>query len=188
MRRIMNDKQINNIVSSGIVDTKGLDILDTRPSISSISKPDKFTSVEMKRYLLYSQNIKESLIAGCEAFPEEMLGPFLEKVIMSSEMLDIMIDYYNATYPANNFRKPFGEEPKDSIIIRVRMNQFGRCRIGSEIFGSKMSSCHVKSSFVTAKFITIDNDIDVYPDQVQYYFTHTVDLLNGPAEHFLAYV
>ncbi|GBC14324.2 hypothetical protein RIR_jg39108.t1 [Rhizophagus irregularis DAOM 181602=DAOM 197198] len=103
MCRIMNDKQINNIVSSGIVDTKGLDILDTRPSVSSISELDEFTSVEMERYLLYSQNIKESLIAGCEAFPGEMLGPSLEKVIMSSEMLDIMVDYYNATYPANNF-------------------------------------------------------------------------------------
>jgi hypothetical protein len=184
----MNDKQINNIVSSGIVDTKGLDILDTRPSVGSISEPDEFTSVEMERYLLYSQNIKESPIAGCEAFPGEMLGPSSEKVIMSSEMLDIMVDYYNATYPENNFRKPFGEGPEDSIIIRVRMNQFGRCRIGSEIFGSKMSSRHVKSSFVTAKFITIDDDVDVYPGQVQYYFTHTIDLPNGPAEHFLAYV
>ena len=27
-----------------------------------------------------------------------------------------------------------------------------------------------------------------YPGQVQYYFTHTVDLPNGPAEYFLAYV
>ncbi|GET53653.1 hypothetical protein GLOIN_2v1775288 [Rhizophagus irregularis DAOM 181602=DAOM 197198] len=142
----------------------------------------------MERYLLYSQNIKESPIAGCEAFPGEMLGPSSEKVIMSSEMLDIMVDYYNATYPANNFRKPFGEGPEDSIIIRVRMNQFRRCRIGSEIFGSKMSSHHVKSSFVTAKFIIIDDDVDIYPGQVQYYFTHTVDLPNSPAEHFLAYV
>ncbi|CAB4422093.1 unnamed protein product [Rhizophagus irregularis] len=48
IRRIMNDKQINNIVSSGIVDTKGLDILDTRPSVGSISEPDEFTSVEME--------------------------------------------------------------------------------------------------------------------------------------------
>uniref|UniRef100_U9ULU9 DUF4218 domain-containing protein n=1 Tax=Rhizophagus irregularis (strain DAOM 181602 / DAOM 197198 / MUCL 43194) TaxID=747089 RepID=U9ULU9_RHIID len=44
MRRIMNDKQI----SSGIVDTKGFDILDTRPSVGSISEPDEFTSVEIE--------------------------------------------------------------------------------------------------------------------------------------------
>ena len=47
IRQIMNDKQINNIVSSEIVDTKGLDILDTRPSVGSISEPDKFTSVNI---------------------------------------------------------------------------------------------------------------------------------------------
>ncbi|EXX69236.1 hypothetical protein GLOIN_2v1775288 [Rhizophagus irregularis DAOM 181602=DAOM 197198] len=117
----------------------------------------------MERYLpAILANIKESPIAGCEAFSGEMLGPSSEKVIMSSEMLDIMVDYYNATYPANNFQKPFGEGPEDSIIIRVKMNQFERCRIGSEIFSSKMSSCYVKSSFVMAKFITIDDDVDVY--------------------------
>ncbi|PKY40161.1 hypothetical protein RhiirA4_453469 [Rhizophagus irregularis] len=112
----MNNKQINNIVSFGIVDTKGLYIFDTRPSV-------------------------KSPIAGCKAFLGEMLGPFSEKVIMSIVK----------------------EGSKDSIIIHIRMNQFGRCRIGSEIFGSKISSYHVKSSFITAKFIMIDNDVDVYP-------------------------
>jgi len=72
----MNDKQINNIVSSGIVDTKGLDILDTRPSVGSISEPDEFTSVEMKQYLLYSQNIKESLM---RSISRRNARPFLGK-------------------------------------------------------------------------------------------------------------
>jgi hypothetical protein len=188
MRRIMNDNQINSIINSGIVDTKGLDILGTKPSVGSISETDEFTSDEMERYLLYSQNIKESPIVGCEAFPGKMLGPSLEKVLMSSEMLDIMVDYYNATYPTYNFRKPFGEGPEDSIVIPVKMSQFGRCRIGSETFGSKMSSRHVKSSFIVAKFITADNDVDVYPGQVQFYFIHTIDFPNGPVDHFLAYV
>ncbi|CAB4429043.1 unnamed protein product [Rhizophagus irregularis] len=111
--------------------TKGFDILDTRPSVSLIS----------------------------EAFPGEMLGPSSKK-----------------------------EEPEDSIIICIRINQFKRCKIGSEIFSSKILCRYVKSSFVMAKFITIDDDIDVYFGQVQYYFTHTVDLSNGPAKHFLAYV
>ncbi|PKK59088.1 hypothetical protein RhiirC2_795335 [Rhizophagus irregularis] len=44
MRQIMNDKQI----SSGIVNTKGLDILDTRLSVSSTSEPDEFTSVKIE--------------------------------------------------------------------------------------------------------------------------------------------
>jgi hypothetical protein len=51
-----------------------------------------------------------------------------------------------------------------------------------------MSSRHVKNSFIVAKFTTADNDINVYPDQVQFYFTYTVDFLNSLNEHFLAYV
>ncbi|GBB89908.1 hypothetical protein RclHR1_16760004 [Rhizophagus clarus] len=189
MCRIMNDNQINNIISLDLVNTKSLNILDTRFSVGSISETDEFTSDEMARYLLYSQNIKEFLISGYEAFSEEMPGPSSEKVLMSSEMLDLMIEYYNATYSTYNFQKLFGEDPEDSIIISIKMNQFERCRIGSKIFSSKMSSRHIKSSFVIAKFITDDDIVDSYPDQVQYFFKHTINLPNNePTEHFLAYI
>jgi hypothetical protein len=184
----MNDNQINSIINSGIVDTKGLDILSTKPSVSLILETNEFTSDEMEQYLLYSQNIKEFPIAEYEAFPEKMLGPSLEKVLISNEMLDIIVDYYNTIYPTYNFQKSFGEGPKDSIVIPIKMSQFGRCRIGSETFGSKISSRHVKNSFIVAKFIMADNNVDVYPGQVQFYFTHTVDFPNGPNEHFLVYV
>jgi hypothetical protein len=178
MRRIMNDIQIDNIISSETVTTKVLDILNTRPSVGSVSETDEFTSKEMERFLLYSQNIKESPIHGYEAFPGEMLGPSSEDIIMTDKMLNIMVEFYKATYPSDNFRRPFGDGPDDSIVIRVKMSQFGRCRIGSEIFGSKMSSRHMKSSFVLAKFITDDDNVDCYPGQVQYFFKHTVDLNN----------
>jgi hypothetical protein len=51
-----------------------------------------------------------------------------------------------------------------------------------------MSSRHVKSSFILAKFTTADGQVDRYPGQVQYYFKHVVDLPDGKAEHNLAYV
>ena len=78
-------------------------------------------------------------------------------------MIDLVVEYYNVTYPDHNFRRPFGDGPENSIIIRVKMSQFGRCRIGSEIFGSKMSSRHVKNSFIIAKFIMDDDIIECYP-------------------------
>ncbi len=68
------------------------------------------------------------------------------------------------------------------------MNQFGRCWISSEIFGSTLSLRHVKSSYILAKFIISDGIVDCYPGQVQYYFIHTVDFLDSSYEHFLAYV
>lgn len=187
MRRLMNDNRVDDIINSG-VDTKGLDLLNTRTPVGSLSEADEFTSDEMRRYLLYSQNIQESPITGQEPFPGEMLKPSSENIILSSEMLDRMVEYYKVTYVMYNFRKPFGEGPDDSIVISVKINKFGRCRIGSEIFGSSMSSRHVKSSFILAKFVTSNGEVDCYPGQIQYFFKHTINLQNCPVEHFLAYV
>ena len=48
-------------------------------------------------------------------------------------MLDLMVEYYLATYILFGFRKPFSEGSDDDIVIRIKMNQFGRCRIGSDM-------------------------------------------------------
>ena len=104
-------------------------------------------------------------------------------------MLDLMVEYYNATYESHDFKAPFDHGPEDSIIIgRVTINMFGRCRIGSEVFGSTMSSRHVKSSFVLANFVTSDDNVDCYASQIQYFFKHIVDFENGLVEHNLAYI
>ena len=135
-----------------------------------------------------SQNFKESRIFGSENFPGKFLKPSSDNIIISNEMLDLIVKYYLATYENLEFRKPFSDDSENAIIIRFKMIQFGRCRIGSEIFSSTMSLRYEKSSYILAKFITNDDVIDCYPGQVQYYFTHTVDLPYGPTEHFLAYV
>src|ERR1051325_1226956 len=186
MRRMMFDAQI--IIESSEIETKGIDLLDNRPNVRSLSATDEFSSDEMYRFLLNSVNIRESVITGREAFPGEMLRPSNDDILLSSEMLDRIVEYYTATYERYNFRKPFGEGDDDSITIRVKMNQFGRCRIGSEIFGSSISSRHIKSSYVLSKFMTSNDEVDSYPGQIQYFFNHTVDLLEGKFEHSLAYI
>jgi hypothetical protein len=183
----MNDNRIRTIISSG-VQTKGLELLENRPVVGSLSENDQFSSDEMERFWLNSRNIKESTITGSEAFPGEMLNPTSNNVVLSRSMLDLLVNYYIDTYEMYNFKKPFGEGPEDSIVIRVIMNQFGRCRIGSEVFGSSMSSRHVKSSFILANFITDNGQVDRYPGQVQFYFNHIVDFPDGQIEHNLAYV
>ena len=117
-----------------------------------------------------------------------MMGPASENVVMSSSILDLLVEYYIATYETLDFRKPFGEGHDDSRIISVKINQFGRCRIGSEIFGSNMSARHIKSSYILAKFITQDNNVDCYLGQVQFFFSHKANLPNGELEHNLAFV
>ena len=98
------------------------------------------------------------------------------------------MEYYTAAYESLSFRKPFADDLNNSIIVLNRANQYGRCRIGSEIFGSDMSSRHVNSSFILARFVNQDGSIDLYPGQVQYFFSHSLNLPNGFIEHRLAYI
>jgi hypothetical protein len=159
MRRLMNDNWIETIISSGI-QTKGLELLENRPTVGSLSENDQFSSDEMERFWLNSRNIKKSIITECEAFPGEVLKLTSENVVLERKMLNLLVEYYMATYVMHNFNIPFGESLENSITIRVTVNQFGQCRIGSEIFGSAISYHHVKSSYIIAKFITDDGQVD----------------------------
>ncbi|EXX63896.1 hypothetical protein GLOIN_2v1775288 [Rhizophagus irregularis DAOM 181602=DAOM 197198] len=167
----------------------GLELLEDRPTTgSSISAADQFSSDKLERFWLNVKNIQESTITGCEPFSGEMLKPSSE-AIMTESMLELMVAFYNASYiEMYQFRKPADEIIQDSITIRVKINQFGRCRISSEVFGFAISVRHTKSSCVLAKFIISNGEVDSYPGQIQYFFKHTVDLPNGQMEHNLAYI
>jgi hypothetical protein len=188
MRRLMNDSRINEIISSG-TNTKGLELLNARPSVGSLSETDQFDQEEMRRFWMYSRQI-QSPITGKEPFPGEMLKPYSENVLLSDDnILDLLINYYNDVYENLEFRKPFAAGSNDSIIIPLRMTKYCRCRIGSEIFGSTFSPCHQKSAYVMAKFATTDGEIDTYPGQIQFFFVHTV-CVNGinSEDHYFAHI
>ena len=102
--------------------------------------------------------------------------------------MDLLVEYYTVAYENLSFRKPFADNLDDSIIVVNWADQYGRCRIGSEIFGSDMSSRHIKSSFILARFVNQDGSIDLYPGQVQYYIRHSLNMPNGLVEHKLAYI
>ena len=78
----MNDIQVNNLINSG-VNTKGLDLLN-RIAVGSLLETDQFSSDEMYRFQLHSINIQESVITGSENFPDEMLKPSSENILLSS--------------------------------------------------------------------------------------------------------
>jgi hypothetical protein len=142
----------------------------------------------MEKFWLNSRNIQNSLITGCETFPGEMLNPSSENVLLPEKIIDLMVNFYTDTYVTYEFCKPADELIQSSIMIHIIMNQFGRCRIGSEVFGSLMSNQHIKSLYVLANFVTDNGDINCYPGQVQYYFKHIVDLPTGPSEYNLAFI
>ena len=188
MRRMMNDNHINSIIINSGEEIKGLELLNKRTSVGSLSEADEFSSDEIERFWLNSRNIQQSSITGSESFPGEMMRPTSENVIMPDSMLNLMVEYYMATYETLEFRRPGFEGHENSRVISVKMNQFGRCRIGSEIFGSSISARHVKNSYILARFVTQDGSIDCYPGKIQFFFTHKVGLPNGEFEHNLAFV
>ena len=89
-----------------------------------------------------------------------------EDILMIPEILDWMVEYYNAIYKMHNFQKLFEEETDNSIIIRVSINKFRRCWISSEIFSSEMLYWYNTNSYILAKFITNANEVDCYSGQI----------------------
>ncbi len=117
----MFDVQIEDIKSFRI-ETKELELLENWPTVGSLLATDRFSSDEMRRFLLHSRNIKESVITGCEAFLGEMLRPYFNNILLSNEILDQMVEYYEAAYENQDFWKLFGEGSESAIIIWVKMN------------------------------------------------------------------
>ena len=76
MRRLMFDSQVESIISSSGVEMKGLELLGRRPSIGSLSVTDEFSSDEMHRFRMNSQNILVSKVSGSENFPGEFLKQY----------------------------------------------------------------------------------------------------------------
>ena len=101
MRRMMFDAQI--MVKGSEIEIKGIELLETRPNVRSLSETDEFSSDEIYQFLLHSKDVQNSLITGSESFPGEMLRPLSENIIMTAEMLDRMVEYYTATYEMYNF-------------------------------------------------------------------------------------
>src|ERR1044071_1547540 len=99
-----------------------------------------------KCIVMNSRNIIDSPITGSEEFLGQFLKPQSENVRLEDPIHDLLVEYYTNTYVNSIFRKPFTQEVSDSAIVINKTNQYGRCQIGAEIFGSA-------TSFVLAKFI-----------------------------------
>ncbi|RHZ75494.1 hypothetical protein Glove_213g165 [Diversispora epigaea] len=189
MRQLINDNRINVMIYTEN-NTKGLEILNTHQSVGFLSKMDQFGYDEMRRFWMYSKTIQESTISGKEPFLGEMLKLFSENIPLSADgILDLMIAYYNDTYENLKFRKPFETDSLNSIIIPLKINKYCCCRISSEIFGLTFSPRHQKSSYILVKFASEDDSIDIYLDQIQFFFVHEISTNRINMEnHYLAYV
>ena len=92
-----------------------------------------------------------------------------------------MVDYYNNAYDAV-FTAISGlirmrqnsDQPNWPIVVIPKINQYGRIRIGAEIFGSANIPKYLKNSFILAKFVQENDAVEIFSSQVQYFFEHEI--------------
>lgn len=153
---------------------------------------ESFESEELQAFLNISKELNAGGATGSEIYPGELLPPINENVMLSDSILNLLIDYYNRAYVEYNFSRPRLDSYLSSenyIAVTGKVSKYGRLRIRAEYFGSKLSKRYIRSSYILARFINQrDNDIETYPGQVQFFFEHTIHLLNGPSKHYLAFV
>ena len=136
-----------------------------------------FETEELAAYLEMVEYVDEyTNICGTERYPGMMLGPYYENVILPDNIFDLLKAYYHDVYGSQQQINP-------TIV------QFGRLRLGSDIYGATIAPRYENRSFIRAKFLgQTDNTVDIYPGKVQFFFQHVAMVNNRPKTHHLAYV
>ena len=173
-----------------------LRLVKPRPTAGSLAMYDEFDSSELHQFRQNFRIESDITITGSENFPGEMLTPRNDRVSLPDDIYELLVYYYNDAYYDLEFVTIAGasdklileEELEDFIIVLPNITQHGRIRIGSEIFGANIAPRYRKNSYILAKFIQDNETIDTFSGEVQFYFTHTIDLPTGSKTHQLAFV
>lgn len=172
-----------HIVDHSLV-RKCMGIIAPRPTVGSLAAVDAFETYDLQQFLRLSGDITKAGATGSEWFPGEFLHPVNRDVTLPESVHQLLVQYYTAAYDA------IEGEPARTASAKAVVTQYGRVRIGAEVFGSMMSSRHQSSACILAKFAGVrEEQIDTYPGQVQYYIRHVLEKRNGERiPHYLAYV
>jgi hypothetical protein len=169
-----------------------LDIIKPKKSTGSLSALDDFESDEYQNFIRLSRIEDESAI-GTEPFPGELMNP-CQETNLRDNILDLLVEYYDNLYDdsfmsiSSITASSINRNVVNSRIVNPRIKQYGRLRIGADIYGSVQAARHEKSSYILARFVQDDDTVDTYPGQVQFFFEHTIYLNNKSITHSLALV
>ena len=72
---------------------KELELLGRWSPIGFLSVTDEFSLNEMHWFRINLQNIQVSQVSGSENFPGKFLKPSFNNTLLSSKMLDLMVEY-----------------------------------------------------------------------------------------------
>ena len=176
MRILMRNAQVEYWISRIDKDSplfQSLQLLEKRKARGSLQLTESFETDELVTYLDMAERVDAGTnISGTEQYLGIMLGPCYKNVSLPGDIFELLREYYDDLYEVQHSISP-------SIV------QFGRLRLGSEIYGATISSRYEKKSYIRAKFLAQrDNTVDVYPGQVQFFFQHVI----GSTTYHLAYV
>ena len=165
-----------------------LDIIKPRKSAGSLAALDDFAGDEYQNFIRLSL-IEEESAYGTERYPGILMKP-CQETTLPNYILELLVEFYNSLY--DNYFIPIYSitgHTNNSIVINSKINQYGRLRIGADVYGSVQTARHEKSSYILARFIQEDGTIDIYPGQVQFFFEHMIYLnTSQPLTHSLALV
>src|SRR5260364_415961 len=130
----------------------------------SLKMTKQFESEDLVAYLNMAGRIVAGReIMGLERYPEEMIKPIKENVNLLDNIYNNLVEYYNTLYERELYDQP---PPIDRVVT-----QFGRLKIGADIYGSKIVSRYENRSYIKAKFMSYSDElVDIYPGQIQCFF------------------
>jgi hypothetical protein len=103
-----------------------------------------------------------------------LMDPYKETTL-PTDILNLLVEYYENLNNDDYFISISSMiDPSNNIVVNSNIKQYGRLRIGADIYGSVQAARHEKSSYILARFVQNDGTVDTYPGQVQFFFEHTV--------------
>ena len=165
-----------------------LEIIKPRKSVGSLAALDDFAGDEFQNFIRFSF-IEEESAYGTERFPRMLMKP-CQETTLPNHILDLLVEFYNSLYNDYFISIYSITGPNNNIVVNCKIRQYGRIRIGADIYGSVQTSRHEKSSYILVQFVQEGGTIDIYPGQVQFFFEHTIYRNNNsqPSIHSLALV
>jgi hypothetical protein len=196
LRIIQQNHRLDELIISIRSDklTGALELIKSRPTAGSLAMYDEFDSYELHQFRHIFRSDLDFTITGSEEFPGEMLTP-RKDVSLSDDIYNLLVEYYNdayewkfATIADTSDELISGSDLDNLITVLPNVTQHGRIRIGSEIFGATIAPRYSKNSYILAKFVQNTETVDTFPGEVQFFFTHSIELPIGTRTHQLAFV
>ncbi len=160
-----------------------------KETVGSLAAHDNFDLKKYFEFLSMAKNVKEKAEVGLEAFLKELIK-LTKKVKLPSEMLDLLVEYYQNTYDYSFIAlSNIHNLSPESRVVLPQVIYFSRLRIGAEVISSTYAARHIRSANILSQFVLDDdNTTDIYPDQVQFFFEYTIRLPEGEMTYSLAFV